>query len=116
TAKIIYFDYNKSDIRKNAKAELFEIVNFLKDNPSANVELSTHTDARGSQEYNQKLSQRRADAAVRYIVRQGIEKNRIQARGYGESQPTNRCKDGVNCPESAHAENRRCELTITGIR
>lgn len=113
--KIIYYDYNKSDITLVASKDLFEIVYFLKDNPEASVELGSHTDSRGSDSYNQNLSQGRSDAAVEFIVSQGIEQNRIAAKGYGESKLVNGCKDGVECTEEQHSENRRTEIRITEI-
>ena len=84
----------------------------MKDNPGWKVELGSHTDCRGSDDYNMKLSQRRSDSAVSYIVDHGISKDRITAMGYGETQLVNRCDDGVNCTEEEHAQNRRTEFKI----
>lgn len=113
--KIIYYDYNKADITLMASKDLFEIIYFLKDNPEASVELGSHTDSRGSDSYNKNLSQGRSDAAVQFIVSQGIDGQRIQAKGYGESVLTNDCKDGVECTDEKHGENRRTEIRITKI-
>lgn len=115
TVKIIYYDYNKSDIKKVASKDLMEIVYFLNDNPEASVELSSHTDSRGGDSYNKKLSQRRSDAAVGYIVSRGIEQKRIKAEGYGEKSLVNGCKDGVTCDELQHGQNRRTEIKVTGL-
>ncbi len=74
------------------------------------MELSSHTDSRSAADYNLKLSQRRADAAKKYIVEKGIAQNRIVAVGYGETRLLNRCADGVECSEEEHQLNRRTEI------
>ncbi|MDO8366883.1 MAG: OmpA family protein [Saprospiraceae bacterium] len=111
----IYYDYNQWDIRPDAAERLDNVVILLKDNPGISVELGSHTDSRGNDDYNQKLSYRRAAAAVAYIVRAGVDSARITAQGYGESQLVNRCRNGVECTEGEHRQNRRTELHITGI-
>ena len=113
---IIYFDYNKSDITKSSSRELFEIVYFLKDNPSAEVELGAYTDSRGGDSFNKRLSQYRADQAVNYIVKKGkISNSRISAGGYGEDKVVNKCVDGTECTEEEHALNRRAEIKVTKL-
>jgi hypothetical protein len=111
----IYYDLDKADIRADAAEELDKIVQFLTDNPQMNLELGAHTDARASTGYNLKLSQRRAESAVNYIIRRGISKDRIKPKGYGESQLINECSDGVECPEEMHQQNRRTEFKIIKI-
>jgi outer membrane protein OmpA-like peptidoglycan-associated protein len=111
----IYYDYDKWDIRPDAAERLDQVVTLMKDNPGISVELGSHTDSRGNDEYNQTLSQRRAAAAVAYIVSEGVDSSRITARGYGESQLVNRCRNGVSCSEEEHQQNRRTELRITGV-
>ncbi|MFN0216281.1 MAG: OmpA family protein [Saprospiraceae bacterium] len=111
----IYYDYDKWDIRADAAERLDNVVTLMKDNPGISVELGSHTDSRGNDDYNQKLSQRRAAAAVAYIVSEGVDSTRITARGYGESQLANRCRNGVECSEEEHQNNRRTVLRITGI-
>ncbi len=111
----IYYDYDKWDIRADAAERLDNVVTLMKDNPGISVELGSHTDSRGNDDYNQKLSQRRAAAAVAYIVSEGADSARITARGYGESQLVNRCRNGVECSDEMHQQNRRTELRITGI-
>ena len=111
----IYYDLDKSNIRPDAAAELDKIVQVLKDNPGVSIELGSHTDARASASYNLKLSQRRAESAVKYIIEHGIEASRIKAKGYGETQLINGCSDGVDCSEEAHQENRRTEFKITDL-
>ena len=114
--KNIYYDYNSARIKTAAKAELDKLVFLLKNNPSMLVELGSHTDARGKADYNQKLSQQRAESAVEYITTVGeISPDRITAKGYGETRLVNKCADGTECTEDQHQENRRTELTITGF-
>ncbi|MFN0175135.1 MAG: OmpA family protein [Saprospiraceae bacterium] len=111
----IYYDYDKWDIRADAAERLDNVVTLMKDNPGISVELGSHTDSRGNDDYNQILSQRRAAAAVAYIVSEGVDSARITARGYGESQLVNRCRNGIECNEEEHQQNRRTDLRITGI-
>ncbi len=113
--KNIYYDYNSSEIRPDAAYELDKVVELLRVNPSIVVELGSHTDTRGKPTYNRDLSQQRAQAAVDYIEREGITKNRLAARGYGEDKPVNICIQDVECSEEEHAKNRRTELRITGF-
>ena len=108
----IHYDLNKYNIREDAKPELDKLVQFLRDNEDVSVELSSHTDSRAGDSYNMTLSQNRANAAVDYIVSQGIARNRIIGIGYGETRLLNRCKDGVSCSEAEHQLNRRTEMKI----
>ena len=108
----IYYDYDKCDIKPRAAEELDRLIKLMNDYPDMIIELSSHTDSRGTAEYNQKLSQCRADAALTYILGKGIAKNRIIAVGYGESRLVNGCADGVTCTEQQHQENRRTEFKI----
>jgi peptidoglycan-associated lipoprotein len=111
----IYYDLDKSDIRPDAAAGLDKLVSIMKDNPGISIELSSHTDSRADDKYNLKLSQRRAESAVGYIIAHGIAKERIVAKGYGESQLINRCKNGVQCTEEEHQQNRRTEFKVTSM-
>ena len=110
----IYYDFNKWFIRPDAEKELNKLVQLMKENP-VTVELGSHTDSRGSKEYNVDLSQKRAESAVRYIVLHGVDADRITAKGYGESQLINHCTDGVPCSPREHQANRRTEFKITGF-
>ena len=113
--KNIFYEFDKysmASIGEKGKAEVTKIANLLKSYPSMKIELASHTDSRGTKAYNKKLSQLRADAIVEYLVKQGIDRNRILAIGYGESVLKNDCKDGVDCPEAAHLRNRRLEFKI----
>jgi outer membrane protein OmpA-like peptidoglycan-associated protein len=87
----------------------------MKKYPSLEIELGSHTDARGSDQYNEWLSQQRAQAAVDYIVKKGISHKRLEARGYGETQLTNHCENGVECDDATHEQNRRTEIKITRL-
>jgi outer membrane protein OmpA-like peptidoglycan-associated protein/tetratricopeptide (TPR) repeat protein len=110
--KIIYYDFDKWNIRPDAAAELDKLVKLMKENPIS-IELASHTDSRGTEQYNLKLTQKRAESVVRYLVEHGIEASRLKAKGYGESKLTNRCKDGVDCTPAEHQANRRTEFTVT---
>lgn len=110
--KNILYDFDKSNIRADAALILDNVVNVMKNNPSLRIELSSHTDSRGDDNYNMKLSQRRAESAVVYLVSKGIASNRMIAKGYGESRLMNNCGNGVDCAEELHQENRRTEIKI----
>jgi peptidoglycan-associated lipoprotein len=87
----------------------------LNDNPNYIVEIGSHTDSRGSNRYNDRLSKRRAKAVVEYLVNYGINRNQLQYEGYGENQNTNECADEVPCTEEQHQRNRRTEFRIVGL-
>jgi outer membrane protein OmpA-like peptidoglycan-associated protein len=108
----IYFDLDKSNIRKDAKVELEKIVEVLTQNPTLKIEVGSHTDSRQSKQYNQKLSDRRAKLTLQYLVKRGINPNRLTAKGYGETQLINNCTDGVHCSETEHQLNRRSSFVI----
>jgi len=108
----IYYDFDKWDILPDAEEDLAYLKSLMDDYPDMVIELSSHTDARGIDSYNQRLSQRRAQSAKNWLVEQGINTERIKAVGYGEAQITNKCKNGVKCSESEHRINRRTEFKI----
>lgn len=108
----IYYDFDKHNIRPDAAAILDELVRTMRDNPTLKIELSSHTDSRGSDEYNLALSQRRAQAAVDYLVGRGIARDRMVAQGYGETMLVNECSNGVPCSREQHQANRRTEVTV----
>ncbi len=112
----IYYRLNSAELTTEAKNELKKLSAFIKDNPGINVELGSHTDSRGRQDYNQKLSEDRAKSAVNYLVNSlGISSNRVSAKGYGASKIINECKSGVICSEERHAVNRRTELKVLDV-
>ncbi|WP_192349231.1 OmpA family protein [Algoriphagus sp. Y33] len=113
TLKNIYYDFDKWDIREDAKPELNNLIKILKDNPTIKIELYSHTDSRGTNAYNLKLSDKRAKAVIAYLIESGIDQNRLKAIGYGEEKLLNSCADNVSCTEEQHQENRRTEFKIT---
>ncbi len=110
--KNILYDFDKSDIRRDAALVLDNVANILRQNPTLRIELSSHTDSRGNDVYNKRLSQRRAEAAVNYLESKGISRERMIAQGYGETQLINECENGVDCPEDVHEQNRRTEIKV----
>ncbi|MFN0203140.1 MAG: OmpA family protein, partial [Bacteroidia bacterium] len=111
----IYYDFNKAIIRQGAAQELDALAGLMNQYKTMDVELVSHTDSRGNNDYNQRLSDQRAIAAKAYLVARGIAENRIVARGAGETQLRNQCADGVNCSEEEHQYNRRTEVRIIRI-
>ncbi|MFQ5334953.1 MAG: OmpA family protein, partial [Flavobacteriales bacterium] len=112
----IYYDYDSWEINEDAAHELDKLVLILLKNPQIGVELSSHTDSRASDDYNIDLSEKRAKAAVEYIVKKGITGKRISGKGYGETQLVNRCANGVDCSEEEHQKNRRTEFKIVKLK
>lgn len=111
----IYYDYDRWDIRPEAALELDKLARLFMDNPGLSFELSSHTDSRASITYNLMLSEARAKSAVDYLLRKGVDPQRIVARGYGEARLRNHCKDGVECSEEQHQLNRRTEFKVTRL-
>jgi len=114
--KPIYFDLNKSNIRPDAAVELDKVVKLMIENPNIVIELGSHTDCRGSADYNMKLSDRRAKASAEYIRKRIPNPDRIYGKGYGESKLINHCEcEGtvkVPCTEEEHQQNRRTEFRL----
>lgn len=109
----IYYDFDQSYIRDSELEDLEKLCRLMKQNPEMIVEISSHTDARGSMAYNRRLSQERADAVVQWMVQNcGIEEYRLIPRGYGESQPVNDCLNAIRCSEESHQLNRRTEFRV----
>jgi len=110
----VNFDFDKSDITKADVAELKKAIDFLWKYPGAKVKVEGHTDSKGTEEYNQKLSERRAEAVSQYLIKEGaVGKTMISSTGYGELRPIapNKTKNGKDNPEG-RAENRRVEILI----
>jgi peptidoglycan-associated lipoprotein len=112
----IYFDLDKSDIKPASAAELDKLVELLEDNPEIKIEMSSHTDSIASDQYNIGLSQRRAESTVNYLIKKGIDEQRLVAKGYGESKPIarNTNPDGTDNPDGRQ-RNRRTEFKILEI-
>ncbi len=109
----VYYNYNDATLRPDARLDLDPLVALLKTYSDVEIELSSHTDSRGKDTYNQQLSQRRAESVAKYLTDRGIAASRIKAVGYGETQLRNGCRDGVQCDEAQHKINRRTEVKIT---
>lgn len=108
----VYFNSNDATLLPTAKRVLDEVVNVMENIRNITVELSSHSDSKGSDEYNLILSKKRAKAAVDYIISQGVDSKRITGIGYGETKLVNKCANGVDCSEEEHAENRRLEFKV----
>ena len=113
---MIYFDLDKSYIRKDASYELAKVLTVMQQYPAMKIEVRSHTDSRQTAAYNEKLSDRRAKATVAWLVKNGINSARLIGKGYGESQLVNPCSDGVKCSEEEHQANRRSEFIIVSMQ
>ena len=109
---IIYFDFDKWNIRADAQVELEKVFAALKEYPELKLNIRSHTDSRGNDAYNKLLSERRAKSTLDYLVSKGIDRNRLQSEGLGESELVNRCGNGVDCSEAEHQKNRRSEFIV----
>lgn len=108
----IYFDFDKSNIRPDAEIELAKILAAMREYPELIIHIESHTDSRGNDKYNESLSERRAQSTFKWLVGKGIDKNRLTAKGYGESQLVNQCSNGVSCSAEEHQLNRRSMFII----
>ncbi|HSJ68958.1 MAG TPA: OmpA family protein [Anditalea sp.] len=109
---LMYYDLDKSEIREEAKPTLNKLAELMKTYSFLDLMVRSHTDSRASDKYNEKLSNRRADAVVEYLNGQGINSERISAEWFGEEELVNDCVDGRRCPETEHQLNRRSELVL----
>lgn len=109
---VIYYDFDRAEVRKDEfnKKELDQLVALMKADPALKVVAKSFADSRGEDKYNDRLSSKRSNAAVAYLVKKGIKKNRIIAQSFGETNLTNKCSDGVECSEEDHQANRRTEF------
>jgi outer membrane protein OmpA-like peptidoglycan-associated protein len=112
----IYFDLDKSNIRPDAEVQLQKIIEVLKQYPNMVIDIRSHTDSRQTHKYNEGLSDRRAKSTLEYIVKNKISRNRLTAKGYGETQLVNKCADDVYCTEKEHQMNRRSEFIIVKMK
>jgi outer membrane protein OmpA-like peptidoglycan-associated protein len=111
-----YFDFDKSDIRGDAKAVLDQNISVLKKNKTLSVNIDGYADSRGTEQYNIGLSGRRANAVKSYLIENGISKSRILAtRAFGETKLVNNCSDGVECTEAEHQLNRRVQFEVINL-
>src|SRR5690606_1323217 len=110
--KEIYFDFDKSNNRPDAEVELQKVITEMEQYPKLTIAIRSHTDSRGNDNYNLKLSDQRARSTKNYLISHGIDTNRLSAKGVGEQELVNRCVNGVKCPDEQHQENRRSEFII----
>jgi len=110
--EVAKFSYNKFDVPPESFPYLNQIIRTLKKFPDATLSINAYADSRGTKQYNQLLSDKRAEATKKYILQRGIASGRITARGFGEELILNRCSDGVECSEEEHSKNRRVELKV----
>ncbi len=108
----IYFGLDSDKVLLDAAIELDKVVAILKKYPTIKIEIKSHTDSRAPDNYNLKLSNKRAIATINYIVSKGIDPSRVSGKGYGETQLINKCKNGVRCTETEHRMNRRTEFIV----
>ena len=109
----IFYEFNSARITPESERIIDEyLLKLMRDKPGLRIEILSHTDSRGGDDYNMELSQQRAQSVVNYLVSKGISRDRLVARGYGETRLKNRCSNGVNCSEEEHQQNRRTEFRI----
>ncbi|MCL9804812.1 OmpA family protein [Flavobacterium amniphilum] len=106
----IYFEYNKASLKKESTLSLNKIYEVLISNPEMKISVNAHTDCRGSEKYNQALSDKRANSAYQYLIKKGIESHRISPKGFGESSSLSKCTE--NCTEKEYDADRRIEFLI----
>lgn len=109
---VVNYEYNSTDIGREGVIVLAKLAEILEKNPQVRVELEGHTDSRGPDAYNLRLSQERIEAAMDYLELIGIERSRLSGTGYGELRPVNHCENGIECSEAEHAANRRTEFRL----
>lgn len=118
--KNVYYDFDKWDLREVSKLTLDTVYNLMIENPTIIVEIGSHTDSRATEQYNVNLSQKRAESCVNYLIGRGIQKERLHAKGYGESRPLDDCSRYSDCPDDnssdcpCHQNNRRTEFKVVG--
>jgi len=112
TLENIYYDLGSARIRADASSDLEKLVKFLQDNPNLRIEIASHSDSRGSDASNLILSQSRAQEVINFLQKQGVNRSRLIAIGYGETRLVNGCINGVNCTEAQHEQNRRTEFKV----
>lgn len=111
----IYYDFDKSDIRESERQTLNKIAALMVDNPHTVLYVNSHTDSRGANEYNEKLSEKRAESVKEYLTGLGLGADRISTEWFGEERLVNNCGDGVPCAEVNHQMNRRSELILAAF-
>ncbi len=110
--KTIYFDFDGDYIREDAAIELAKVIEVMNQYPEMKIEVRSHTDSHGDDNYNLDLSERRAKSTVAYMIKNGIAEDRLVGKGFGETQPVNDCSNGSNCKKEEYQLNRRSEFII----
>lgn len=108
----VYFDFDSSYLTAEAKKELTQVVDYMKENQTVRLRVNAHTDSRGSNTYNDWLSNRRGKRVVDWLVQQGIEAHRLEEAHFGKTQLSNDCTEGTKCSAEQHRENRRCSFEV----
>jgi len=108
----VYFAFDKWNLDNQSITDLDKLAKDMNENPTVNVEIKSHTDCRGPASYNMKLSEKRGKSVIDYLVSKGISTSRINAQAFGETQPVNKCVDGVPCTKAEFAANRRTETIV----
>ena len=109
----IYYDLGSAALTPQARRIIDEnLLKLMVGKPNISIEIASHTDSRSDDAFNMALSQRRAESVVNYLVSKGIKRNRLVAKGFGETKLVNRCANGVECTEEEHAKNRRTEFRV----
>jgi len=109
----VYYEWNSATLSEISRAQLDQLLVIMKMNDDVDLELTSHTDSRGTEEYNLSLSQRRANAVIEYLSKNGVQKKRLIAEGRGEVDPLNPCDSNEACSENDHAINRRTEIKFS---
>ena len=115
TLSNIYFNFDDAALRPDAYGDLNAVTRLLERFPAMRIELASHTDARGDAAYNLRLSQRRSNSVLEYLLGKGVAVGRVDPVGYGETRLLNRCRDGVRCSEAEHQLNRRTEFRVLAL-
>jgi outer membrane protein OmpA-like peptidoglycan-associated protein len=108
----VFYELNSARLTPASKKIIDDTLLPLLNSKPVSIELASHTDSRGNDDYNKSLSQQRANSVVNYLVSKGISRSRLVAKGYGETRLVNRCSNGVDCSESQHQQNRRTEFRV----
>jgi outer membrane protein OmpA-like peptidoglycan-associated protein len=108
----VLYNFNQFNLSEVGLADLDTLAEFLKMNPDVKIDLSSHTDCRGTNEYNYKLSGLRGKSCYDYLIKKGVKKESLVMKNYGEARILNQCKDGVPCGEELHQVNRRTEFVL----
>ena len=108
----VYFEFDKWVLDGRGTSDLDLLAKDMNEYPTVKIEVKSHTDSRGPESYNMKLSEKRGKSVIDYLTGKGIIVSRVSANAYGETELVNKCADGVSCTETEHAVNRRTEIIV----